>query len=181
MNEGINLLEPIKKGSSISFLRHIQLMRLIVVSILFVVSISSVILFILVSLSPLPVLKQQQTSLEQTITSSKNYIVMLALTKERAASISQFLNTRHKYGQTLRVIQSKLSGNDTVTALQTSTSGLLVTVDSNSLEDIDNFLNSVIVLVQQKEYFSQVIMVDLALNQNNNDYEVILQLKPLTQ
>jgi hypothetical protein len=179
MNEGINLLEPNKKTTSAGFVRRIHIMRLIVVSLLFVVSVSSVILFILVALSPLPTLRQQEQTLEQNLSASKSDVVKLDLIKDRSASVSQFLAKRQDLSQLISVIQSKLTGDATVAAIQSSGGDLTVTVQSSSLEDLDNCLNGLIVLVQQKKVFSQVTMVDLANNQVDNQYEVTLDLKPM--
>ncbi len=179
MNEGINLLEPNKKSSSVVILKHLQTTRIIVVSLLFLVSAFSVILFILVAISPLPTLKNQEQSLELNLLQSKNDIAKLALINDRTDGISHFLAKRQMLDQTLGVIESKLSGNSVVSAIQTNSSSIVVTVDSNSLQDLDNFINGLIVLVQQKKDFSQVTLVDLANNQSTNEYEITVKLNAL--
>lgn len=179
MNEGINLLDPNKKNTSTFSMHHLQMMRIIVVSLLFIISVSSVILFILVAISPLPVLRQQEQSLQQSLSLSKSDIVKLALVKERTDAISQFLVKRQKLDQTLGLIESKFSGNTKVTAIQANSTGTIISVESGSLEDLDNFLNGLIVLVQQKKDFSQVILIDLSNDPTNSDYEATVRLNPL--
>lgn len=179
MNEGINLLESNKKNTSAAFVRQLQTMRTLVIGLLFIVSVSSVILFILIALSPLPTLQNQEQSLQQSLTLSKNDIVKLDLIKERTTSISQFLDKRKKLDQTIQVIESKFTGDATVTAIESTNIGTTVTVESSSLQDLDNFLNGLIVLVQQKKSFSKVTLVDLATDQTNNKYEAIVRLNPL--
>jgi hypothetical protein len=176
MNEGINLLEPNKKTSSVVILKHLQTTRVIVVSLLFLVSAISVILFILVAISPLPALKTQEQSLQQNLLQSKSDIVKLALINDRTDAISHFLATRQMVDQTLEAIDSNLSDNTTVSAIQTTSKSVIITIDSNSLQDLDNFINGMIVLVQQKKTFSQVTLVDLTNTATNNGYEITVKL-----
>lgn len=179
MNEGINLLESNKKTNSVIPLKHLQTMRIIVVGLLFIVSVSSVILFILVTISPLPTLQKQEQSLEQSVTLSKDYIVKLALVKERTKAIAQFLANRQDFDQTLEILESKLTGDATIIAIQATNTGMTVTAESSSLQDVDNFLNGLIALVQQKKDFSQVTLINLTNDQVNNKYEVVVRVKPL--
>lgn len=179
MNEGINLIDSNKKNTPIFFVHQMLTMRIIVVGLLFIVSVSSVILFILVDLSPLPTLQRQEQSLEQNLSLSKSDIAKLILVKDRTNAISQFLTKRQELDQTIGVIESKFTGNITVTAIQVSNTGTTISVESASLEDLDNFLNGLITLVQQKKAFSQVTLVNLAYNQTNGEYEVSVHANPL--
>jgi hypothetical protein len=179
MNERINLLEPNKKTASLISVQHFQVMRFVVISLLFIVSVSSVVLFVLVSFSPLPALQKQEQTLEQNLSQSKSDIAKVALLHERTSSISTFLSTRQMLDQTIGLIESKFSGDMKVISLQTDNSVTTVTVESSSLQNLDNFLNGLIVLVQQKKGFSQVILVDLANDSSNNDYEVTVRLNSL--
>ena len=176
MNEGINLLEPNKKTSSVVILKHLQTTRIIVVSLLFLVSAFSVILFILVAISPLPALKVQEQSLQQNLLQTKNDSVKLSLINDRTDAISHFLAKRQMMDETLGVIESNLSDNTTVSAIQTTSKSVIITIDSNSLQDLDNFINGMIVLVQEKKTFSQVTLVDLTNTASNNGYEITVKL-----
>ncbi|HSX08908.1 MAG TPA: hypothetical protein VLF93_02035 [Candidatus Saccharimonadales bacterium] len=179
MNEGINLLEPNKKTTSTEFIKRLQLMRAVVVSLLFIVSVSSIILFILVILSPLPALKKQEQSLQETLALSRNDIVKYDLIKERTTSISKFLANRPKLDEEIGLIESKLTGGTAVTQIKIDTGGTTITVESNSLQDLDNFVNGMIDLVQQKKEFSKATMMDLTSNQNNGKYEMTILLTSL--
>lgn len=179
MNEGINLLDQNKKSSGFILPGHLQKMRIIVIGLLFIVSVSSIILFILVAFSPLPALQTQEKSLEQTLLLSKSDIVKLALVKERTTSISTLLSKRGNLDQTLSLVQDKVPANTTVTSLQVDSTGILLTAESSSLQDLDTFLNGLIQYVQEKKVFSQVILVDLATDQTNGEYAVSVRLNPL--
>jgi hypothetical protein len=178
MNEGINLLDPNKKASGI-LPGHLQKMRIVVVGLLFIVSVSSVILFVLVALSPLPALQTQERSLEQTVMASRTSIVKLALVKERTDSISAFLAKRQNLDQTIGLVQDKISGDVTITSLQVDNTGILLTAESSSLQNLDTFLNGLMQYVQEKKDFSSVLLVDLAVDQTNGEYAVSVRLNTL--
>jgi len=179
MNEKINLLDPNKKTASFISVQHFQVMRIIVIAFLFIVSVSSVILFILVSLSPLPALQKQEQTLEQTLSQSRGEIAKIALLHERTSSITTFLSQRQMLDQTIGLIESKFSGDMKVTSLQVTNSGTIITVESSSLQDLDNFFNGLIVLIQQKKGFSQATLVDLANDSSSNEYDATIRLDPL--
>ena len=179
MNETINLLDPNKKTASFISVQNFQMMRLVVIGLLFIVSVSSVILFILVSLSPLPALQKQEQTLNQTLSQSRSEIAMIALVHERTSSITTFLSQRQMLDQTIELIESKFSGDMKVTSLQMTNSGTVITVESSSLQNLDNFLNGLIVFVQQKKGFSQATLVDLANVAESNEYDATIRLDPL--
>lgn len=176
MNEGINLLDPNRKGENLMPERRMRLIRLVAVGMLFLVSVSAVILFILVSLSPLPELKRQEQSLRLTLSESSNDMVKLALLDERTESIAALLKDRKSYEQTLSLLQAKLPQNAKITSIRIDDNTLIVTVDSRSLTSLDTFLNGMIGYVQQKKGFSQVTLTSLANDTVRNDYSLTVSL-----
>ncbi|HVA96281.1 MAG TPA: hypothetical protein VND99_01380 [Candidatus Acidoferrales bacterium] len=179
MSEGINLLEPNRKSTTDVFLRRIQTTRFIMVGLLFIVSVSAVILFILVALSPLPALHSQEQSLRQTLASSKSDIVKLELVNERADAIDGVMKKRHALDQTIGLIQSKLSKDSQITAMKGDSKTMTVTVESSSLQSLDSFLNGLIALVQDKKSFSNVTLTDLTTDDVTNTFSVSISLNLL--
>lgn len=179
MSEGINLLDPNKNTGPAVFLRRIETMRVITIGLLFIISASSIILFILVALSPLPALQKQEQSLRETLTSSKSDIVKLTLVNNQTNSIDSLLTQRQSFDQPLSLIQDKLTSGLTATEIQADSNSLIITVESSSLQSLDTFLNSLIGYVQAKTGFSKVTLVDLTTDQTNNQYSVTVQLNLL--
>jgi hypothetical protein len=179
MNEGINLLAPNKNKGSGDLLRRIQKMRFLTIALLFIVSVSSVILFILVALSPLPALQKQAQSLQQSLATSKDSIVKLTLVNSQTDSISQLLTKRKSFELPLRLIQDKFSGDMKIEQLQMDDSIVLITVESSSLHSVDTFINGLANYVQEKNTFSKVILVDLAIDEATNSYSATVQLNYL--
>lgn len=176
MNEGINLLDPNKKKSASLAVRRMEGLRLFAGSLLFIVAVASVILFILVAISPLPTLQKQQHSLELTLSSSKNDIAKLAYINERTTSIDEVLTKRQSMDQTIALLQSKLAGNTKVSAIRADKNILTVTVESKSLQSLDDFLNGVVGYVKNKQAFSQVTLTELTSDEVNNVYSMTVSL-----
>src|SRR5215469_8948196 len=101
MNERINLLEPNKDTGASVFLKRLQSMRVVTIGILFLVSATSVMLFILVAISPLPTLQKQLASLEATLAQSKSNIVKLAVVSDQANTANAIVKMRQTPDVTL--------------------------------------------------------------------------------
>lgn len=179
MNEGINLLEPNKNSGSVISLRRIQKMRVMTVGLLFVISVSSVVLFILVALSPLPALQRQEQYLQQTLAASKSTIVKLSLLNSQTDAVSQLITKRQSFEKPIGLVQKKLSDDITVQQLQIDSNSLVITVESPSLQSLDTFINGLIGYVKDKNTFSKVFLVDLTTDQSTNAYAVTVQLSYL--
>ena len=176
MNEEINLLDPNKRKGPSVLLARLKTTRTLVIGVLFIVSVTSVILFILVALSPLPALQRQEATLNENLTLSKTEMVKYALLQERTTDITSILTKRHTLNQTISLIQNKLPNDITVTALQGDTGVLTITVESPSLQSIDSFLSGLISLVQAKKMFKQISITELTVDQASNDYLASLRL-----
>lgn len=179
MNEGINLLEPSSRKTKNDFLRKLQPMRLAMVGILFFVSVTAVILFIMVTISPLPSLQAQEQTLQSTLARSKDTIIKLALINDRTTTIQSLLAKRQTPSNAFSLVQRKLDSTMTVISLQSDSTGMMITVDSSSLLSIDSFLNGLIDYVQNKKMFSQVTLVSLTNDVSSNAYEATVQLNYL--
>lgn len=132
--------------------------------------------FILVALSPLPDLQRQEQSLKDTFAQSQNDVIKLSLVDERATAINGILSNRPALDQKIGVIESKLSSDTNVTALQIDGNTMTLTVESPSLQSLDNFISSLSGMVQNKNVFGEVDLTDLSVDTLNNAYSLTLQM-----
>lgn len=176
MSEGINLLDPNKNRATIVPIRRIESMRLIVAVLLFFVSVTSVILFILVAISPLSELQQQEQSLRLRLSQSKSDIAKLAFVNERTTTIDGVIKKRLSLDETMALIQSKLASNAKITAMRADKDTVTLTVQSRSLQSLNDFLNGLSTFVQEKKGFSQVTMSDLTGDETTREYSVTISL-----
>jgi Tfp pilus assembly protein PilN len=176
MNEGINLLDPNRQSDNSVPVKRLQFVRYFAVGLLFLVSVSSVILFMLVSLSPLPELQRQEASLRSTLSQSGEDMAKLALLDERATAINALLKERSSYEEVLSLLQDKLPNNAQIVSIRLDQQTLVLTIESRSLTALDSFLNGLIGYVQEKNTFSQVTMTSLANDNVRNDYSMVVSL-----
>lgn len=176
MNETINLLDPNKDSKSIVSQKRMQFMRFFAMGLLFLVSVSSIILFMLVSLSPLPELQRQEQELRLTLSQSSNDMAKMALLSERTTSIESLITKRKSYDQTIALLQERLPRNAEITSIRVDQEQLVMTVESKSLNALDGFLNGLIGLVQEKKTFSQVTLSTLANDNVRNDYTMTVSM-----
>ncbi len=179
MNDGINLLNPEKRGAPAAFMKQLWTARLVTVGLLFIVSVSSVILFMLVSLSPLPSLQKQEQSLQATLAQSKTDILKVALVNERIGTINTILSQRQSYDQAFSAIENQLTGDLTVTTIQADKKNMVLTVTSLSLTPLNAFLNGLIGDVQNKKVFSQITLLNLTNDAQTSGYTATVQLSLL--
>lgn len=176
MSDGINLLDPNKKQENALPEKRMRYMRFVAGALLFIVSASAFILFMLVSLSPLPALQRQEQSLRITLSNNSTDITKFALLHERATSISEFLKNRKSYDKILTLLQEKLPSNATISSIRVEQNTLVVTVKSTSLSALDGFMNSLIGYVQEKKGFKQATMTSLSTDDVTNDYALTVSL-----
>lgn len=176
MSEGINLLDPNKQSTSSAILRRLRTMRVVMIGLLFFVSVASVMLFILVTLSPLPSLQKQEQSLRLTLAQSKNDMIKFSWVSEQASTIDTILANRHTIDQTIDLILSKLPSDTTVTAIQVQKNSMSLTIESQSLQSLDTFITNLIGIVQGKKVFSQLNLTDLSIDSTNNAYSMTIQM-----
>ncbi len=176
MSEGINLLDPNKKNENLLPAKRMQFMNYFAIGLLFIVSVSSVTLFILISLSPLPELKRQEQGLRNTLAQSSEDMAKLALLDERTGAIADLLEQRTSYDKTIELLQNKLPSNAAISSIRVDQKTLVVTVESNSLQSLDTFLNGMIGYVQGKEAFSQVTMTSLSTDAETNGYSLTVSM-----
>jgi len=176
MSDGINLININGGNQTIVPLKKLQLLRLVAISLLFIISAVSIILFILVALSPLPELKRQEQSLRTTLAQSHTEMGKLALVDERVTSIDKLMQQKKSFHQTIDLLQSKMSGDVTVKSLRVDKNMIILTVSSKSLQSLDNFLNGLVQSVQNKQGFSQVTLSDLSSQNVDSVYTLTVNL-----
>ena len=179
MNERINLLDQNKDTGPSDFLKRLHTMRLVTVGLLFIVSVSSVILFILVTLSPLPALQQKEKTLEQTLSQSKNDIVKLALVNNQTDAVNGLLKKRGTLDVPLGQVLTKMPGDMQVTEIRTDSKNMLLTVASPSLQSFNTFLNALVGFAQDKKFFNKVTLTEMTIDTSNNTYNATVQLSLL--
>jgi hypothetical protein len=176
MSNGINLIATKNQSFLAPLLDKIKILRFIAVTLLFIVSVASVILFILIALSPLPALRtQEQTSLA-TISAYHTDIAKVMILQERVTSIDGIIAKRGNYTTILDALKSKLSGSTEIISLQISKKSVSVTVVSDSLSEMNSFIDGILSETGTKKVFSQATLSNLSLDTTRGQYLLVLSL-----
>jgi hypothetical protein len=141
MNNSINLLDYKNKINPKKDTHKQRVLRLIAIGILSVVAASSVTFFILIALSPIPELRKQEIIASQKLSQEHTDIVKLLLIKERTDKIVKLIANRSRYDNELDLIMAKLPSGVIIDAVDIDKNHFLVTFSSNSLSQLDMFLN----------------------------------------
>jgi Tfp pilus assembly protein PilN len=160
----INLLEDKNKGD-LSRKDSFRAMRFGTIGLLFVVSASSIILFILISLSPLPSLRAQERTDIATLSANHTDMAKLFYIKERTTVIESVLSKRLSYDSVLEDIQSKLPNGVEMESIKLEKNTLSIIVSSKSLELLNTFTTSLTNEVNEKKNFSKITLSSLSLEE----------------
>ena len=175
MKNNINLLVD-KKDQHLGRVDTLRVLRLSAIVLLFLIASSTITLFILISLSPLPNLKAQEKLARVTLSQHHTDMAKLFLIKERTQAAEQVLAKRRMYDRPLEVILSLLPDGVEVEALKVEKNTLSLTVASKSLTLLNTFVGNLTGEVKEKKVFSRVSMGNLSIETTKNRYLVTLVL-----
>jgi len=176
MSNGINLIATKNRSFLDPLLNRIKVLRLIAVTLLFIVSVASMILFILITLSPLPALKRQEQTSLAALAAYHTDIARLIILNERATSIAGILGKRTDYNTVIDALRTKLTGDSSIISLQLGKKNVSVTVSSSSLVNINNFLNGIVSDTGVKKTFLHSTLNNLSLDKTRGVYLLVLDL-----
>lgn len=176
MNSRINLLPTKKQAPSTAATRRAGRVRLFAMVMLFGVSAASIILFLLIALSPLPTLQQQERNAIATLSQYRTDIAKLLLVNDRLRSSATLLEKRKDFDKALEAIRSRMPDGVTITEMNMTRESVSVTVASESLSRIDTFLNNLTSAVADKKDFKHVTMSKLLVDEQKDVFTVTVQV-----
>src|SRR5256885_552249 len=107
MKYGINLLENKHKATTKPVSNGLKRLRLVAIGSLFFVSAASIVLFLLIALSPLPQLQRQESESRQQLTHYNSDMLKLAIVNERAGAIGSIVASRPSYDKAIEMLKNK--------------------------------------------------------------------------
>jgi Tfp pilus assembly protein PilN len=176
MNSRINLLPSKKQAPSSATTRRAGRVRLFAMSMLFGVSTASIILFLLIALSPLPTLQQQERNALGTLSQYRTDIAKLLLVNDRLRASSTVLKNRKDFAKALESVQSRLPSGVAITDINMTRETVSVTVTSTSLSSIDTFITSLINSQAEKKDFKSVSMSKFSVDSQKEAFLVTVQV-----
>ena len=175
MSSGINLASTTSESVSQQISPHIRTVRYIAIGILFLVATTSVVFFILIATSPQSRLKQEESDSQATLSKYNTEIVKLLRAQERLTTIDSIIKQRPSVTNMTESVGGKLPSEVTLQAFKVKGKTLTVTVGSNSLTSIDNFINQTKDAVKTKEY-ARVVLTDLSVDAQHGEFVATVQI-----
>ncbi len=180
MSKGINLLIN-KKQRTISPLLfdRLRLTRLFAIGLLFLIGSVAIILFLLISISPLPGLRKQEAYTLTNIAAYHLNIGELILTHDRLKNISDVIEKRTYYDKKINVIENNLPEGITIKTLKMADKTIFIEGTSNSLESINTFFDNLLVSTGRNKEFTSVDMLSLSFDKDKQSFTFQLNLATL--
>lgn len=175
-NSSINLITSektnVRERSRILILRWISLVLLSFVALF------SITLFILEKRLDLEKIKSEQNAALSKISLLKERNAKFNLLTDRLRLVKSLLTTRKNYTGTLSAILSQLPSGVNVRSLTVDKDGVLLSVTSNSLLPINEFLNSVTINLEKK-VIRDMTIEGLTVDKKTGFYSLSLKAKSI--
>lgn len=179
MSKGINLLGAEQRISAKIGSQKLKILRATAVWSLFGISGASIVLFLLIALSPLPSLQKQEQDVRAALAQHHPDVAKLLLVNDRLKGSEEILARRGSFNQTLDAIQAKMPEDTEITGLVMNDKEISVTISSASLASLNTFMDRIVAATEAKEDFSKVTLIDFFTNQNVNSYIVKIEVVSL--
>lgn len=170
MNKGINLLRPEERLTVKPASLKLGFLRVVALSLLFGVSAISIVLFLLIALSPLPTLQKQEQSALSAIAKFHPDIAKLFIVDDRLKNGQTILTQRKKLDEPLSKILEKMPGSVAVIALSINKDKMSVTVSSQSLPGIKTFIDNLVNATDNRKDFSKIILTNFLTDETHSSY-----------
>ena len=174
LNE-INLL-PGKTKHTSPLLKKRAMLHFIAIGALFTVSFSSIVLFILIALSPLPSLQQREKSEMRRLSFFSEMILKIQLTKERLTNVDNILQKRPVYSKSLKSIKDILPQGAIIEGVSLNEKALSITITSSSLSSLDKFIKTITEKESDNVNYKKIILVSIEQNFEKGKYVLTLEL-----
>lgn len=170
MNKTINLLIPEK--NDLVLLKRIQLLRLLSLSMLFIVIVSVVSVFFLILVSPLPSLRQQENAALEKLATLRTKSSRLFLVRERLAKIDKILAQRPTFEKSFARIEQEMPGGVVIDRIRTTETTFAITFSSSSLATITQFIANIQNMKAEDKLFNSLLLSQLSYSQDLQKYTV---------
>lgn len=177
MNKEINLL-PAQKRDSAKDKRILFILRVVSISSLFFVILSSIVIFLLNQAYSNSSIKKEKNSILLSLSLLDKKIGKSLFVESRLKDINLILKERASLDERLRIILKEVPKDSIVNTLTIEKKKVVITLSSSSLSSLDLFLNNMLKLFSEKKIISKISLGSLSFDERNNRYilSVLLDL-----
>ncbi len=174
MSSDINLLSNINPDL-LKRKKGLRIVRMVSALSLAFVAIASIIIFILNSTAPLFSIKKEQDLTLQKISLLKDRQAKIAIINNRILGITEIIKKRSSYYKVINTILERIPNEISIQSLRVDKKTLALTLTSNSLQPIQDFINNLISMAKKKELINTITLDSLTLSEKNSSYFVSIK------
>lgn len=172
----INLLKT-EEHESVSTLKRKFALKIISFVLLFFVLLSSIILFVISNRISPEAIKNEQGSILKNLTIQKEKQAKYGLLTDRLSNINQILKNRKNYTNTLNALVAQIPPGVNTTGLSVQDADITLTVNSNSLLSINDFLTKILDTVSKKHLIRDMTIETLTVDRATGTYSLSIKAK----
>lgn len=178
MSEKINLISSRKKNVKPQS-KSEKIFKLSSLVCLVLVALVAGGLFALKLTSPLPSLQKEESQLLSELQTLYPKTIKLLIIKNRLQGIAAILKQRPDLVKIINLVQEKKPQEISVTSLDVSASSITVAAASSSLSAVDQYLNGLVAIANEKKAYGSVSLESLSLDTKTSKYSLSLEIKLL--
>lgn len=164
----VRFLSPVKN--------HLKIFRFVGIGVMFLVGVISMILSILIVLSPLPQLYREEQKMRRNISAFQIDMNKLAFVNSRGDTIRKILEQRFSYDKKIDIVMSKIHPDVTLNGLSISGDKYIFKFYSRNLRSLEELLNGLISITGQGREFTRVYLTSLNMDEKNKRFVLVVDL-----
>jgi hypothetical protein len=172
MNSGINLAGTRVDPKQVEIQRKVKRLRIASLAVLSVVCLVSVVLFVMIVASPLPGLRQKEEELFLALNSQNSKIQRIVFVDKQLGHVEKVIETRSGLPETLGKVMSSAPSSLLVETFAATNNQLEIVIESQSLSDIQEFIDGLTLLAGNKEIYQNISISELSLVPATGTYQV---------
>lgn len=176
MNSGeINFISGGKKGSFREQQRT-KIFKFVALGSLGFVASISIITFLLTALLPMGSIKEEQNRTRRETSSYQAKFAKLHTVNERIMHISEILKKRKNFPSLIDKVLTNIPSDVSIVSMNMDEKELLITANSFSLKQINQFINNFSQLAEEEKSFNKIFIDNLSANHKSGTYSISLKV-----
>lgn len=153
---------------------RLKIFRIAAVICLIIVTLLSVLIFVLNITLPIETIKKQQQATIVGISFFHKKLTEYTLLSDRIKNTSNIISKREDYGNQINEIFNKIPADSSIDALNIQPGKMIIIVSSASLFSINKFIDNMVAFGVQGKIIKNVIIQGLTLNVDGGKYSLSL-------
>ena len=178
MNEQVNLLQNSGGKNYATIITKLRVIRFVAIAALFVTAAFSIMLFLIITFSPLPRLQQEEERLIANLNSGENREKMdkYYFIRSRLSDIDNLIVKRPEIISSYELIESAFTPSMKVNFLDISETAITVSISSPNLADVEAAVNTLSQKVKGNKQIASMTLSNITYDAKDNIYEMVVTI-----